>query len=622
VSVAVLFLDGPQLSSLRAAPKDLCVVEGRAQDAVEIARSVDAPQLLIVEPDGYAGPQTFAAAHSLDAAGGILGGCGVDGHGTKRFGNVFASVPFGPYAIEPFPLVDVKASSGTQQPQPDAVDTVCPGVYVVDREAFVELGGFDCTFGSPWRLYDLCMRIREAGRPVRWDAALSFALASGVVRPSEAIDHRDFMRRWSDRLVTRFDFGTPARGAVRRALRLPLGQREVVTIRLPPTDVIVYGHGPVSANAVRGTTRSPGVSVRDARGADVHGLEALRAAFRKRSDRYVAVVDAAQHPAPGWLERMVVDLESRPNAPGIRRGGCAVLAPARIPLDTQPPAEAASMAEALERLFAPRASAGTRLSVVYVAHCQTTVHRTSFEGVYGELDVDYHAVVTPSRPELVDLLKTHGTLDVIVDDSRGMARGVNAALSRARGDVVIVVSDEFCPPPRWIELVRGAFALRPEMGLLGFGAPLTEGPQGVDVVYSDMKSFRAAAEQRRTTLARDARLCDRLTALAFALDARALGAVGGFDPKLGAGRWGVEDLSLRVRAAGYAIYVADDLFLHRFQTEMAQPFLKDGGEEARSAKAFAQKWKAANAAGYEPRAAILRGFDPGRDFIPLSGDAA
>jgi len=592
MDVAVLFLGAPNLSSRRSVPRDVPVFESSPENVLAAVAAVDARQLLIVEPQGYAGPSTYAAALSLDADGGILGGCQVEADGTRRFGAVFASVRFGPYDVEPFPLIDPRGKNALQQPQRNAIDVVCPGVYLVDRTALIEVGGIDPTLESPWRVYDLCMRMRAAGKSVRWDPRLTFSVEIGVVRPIEAVNRRNFIRRWSQALEPRFDLETPVRGAIRRTLRTPMGQREVVMVPLPPTEVILYGDGALSPSDLRSTTRAQRVSVTDARGDEARSMRALRDALDTRADRYVALVDSTKTPRSGWLEQMLVQLESRPNARGVCEEGCALLAVSRIPFDMNPGPDERSVQQAVARLLRPRAAAGRTLSIVLVAHTRADVHRTSFEGIYGgELDVDYHAVVSASKPDLVKLLKSHATLDVLVDESQGLAKGINAALKRCTGEIVIVIGDDFYPPSGWFEIVREAFTLRPEMGILGFSSVHVEGPQSVDLAYADIKAFKALAQGRRAAMTRDAKLTDRLTALDFAIDARALRSVGGLDPKLGAGRFGIEDLTLRVRRAGYEAYVAEDLFLHHFEREMAEALLGNPQEEARAARVFGDKWK-------------------------------
>lgn len=619
MNVSVLFIDAPNPSSVRAVPQDISVVCVTARDALSAAQKLDCDQLLFLESQAFVGSQAFAVARSLNASGGILGGCAVDAVGTRRFGSVFASVPFGPYEVEPFPLIGA-ATDVAAQPRADAIDAVSPGAYLVDRRAFVEAGGFDPVLTTPWLACDLSARLRRLGKPVRWEPRFTFTLENLLASPQEAVDHKHFLRTWGDELAARFDVETPARGAVRRTTRLPQGQREVVTIPLPPTQIVLCGTGPLTPNRLRSSTRAHRLSVRDARGDGETGVAALYEAFRTRSDRYVAVVDAGAELEESWLERAIVDLESHPTIKCIRSGPVAVAALARVPLHLMPNPDAAGALDALTPLLVSETSPRSRLSLVYLTHVRTEYHRTSFEAVYGgELDIDYHVVATPSRPDTVSSLRGHATIDLIVDPSAGMAAGMNTALARAEGDIVVIIGDDFCPPPGWLDVIREAFALRPEMGVLGLSAVFVDGPQRIELAYPDVKAFQAVAASRRAARARDARLTDRLSALALAVDKRALAAVGGFDERLGAGRWAIEDFTLRLRAAGYAAYITEDLFVHRFLVDDAQPRVNDAAEEARRAKHFAEKWSVpvARVADFDPAPQIARGFDPDRLFVPI-----
>lgn len=621
MDLAVLFPETPNPSTLRAMPKDLLVTQAGARDSLEWARELPSSvrSVLVVETNAQLGAQAFSVARSLDSRGGILGGCANEADGSRRFGSVFASVPFGPYEVEPFAVV-YRGETGAA-PGAEAIDAVVPGAYLVDRAAFVDAGGFEEAISSPWRVYDLCARLRARGKPVRWDSTFSFVLEGAVPASSDASDHRNFMRAWGASLAARFDLETPARGTIRRTVRLPLGQREMVTIPLPPTDVVLCGDGPLTPNRIRASTRAHRLSVRDARGEPSRALGVLGKALRGRSDRYLAVIDAAAEIEDGWLERILVELEARPALRGIRHASHAVLALPRIPLDVQLDVEAPSALQAAESLLASRRKEPNSMSVVYVAHVRTDYHVTSFEGVYGgELDIDYHVVATSSRPATLDLLRAHPTLEVIVDDSRGMATGVNAALARCAGDIIVVLGDDFYPPPNWLAIIREAFALRPEMGILGLSAVFVDGPQAIDLAYADLTAFKTAAGRRRATFTRDAKLTDRLAALVLAVDSKALAAVGGFDERLGAGRWGIEDLTLRMRAAGYAAYISEDLFAHHFPAKDCEPFLNDPSEESRRGEIFAQKWAVpkSNPQLFDTAEAIRRGFDPAKLFVALS----
>ncbi|MBV8601297.1 MAG: hypothetical protein JO359_07010, partial [Candidatus Eremiobacteraeota bacterium] len=331
---AVLFIGTPNPISVRAVPKSFRVLESTPEGALAAVQACAEESVLILECEAAATPQTFAAASQLDPRGGIVGGCTTEPGQGVRFGTVFATVPFGPWAVEPFAMIDQRGAGS--RAAAEAIDAVVAGAYLVDRAAFVAAGGFDPVLGSPWRTFDLCARIRAGGGAVRWDPSLTF---NAEIRPppaGDAVDRRDFVRRWSEALAARFDLEAPALGTIRRPVRLALGQRELLSIALPPVEVAICGDGPLQPAKVRASTRVRLASVRDVRaeGAETY----LASLLASRSDRYLALVEASALMDDRWLERMLVELEFAANVAAVREDGRTLLALARIPLDVQPKA--------------------------------------------------------------------------------------------------------------------------------------------------------------------------------------------------------------------------------------------------------------------------------------------
>jgi GT2 family glycosyltransferase len=636
MSLAVLFIGTASMATLRAVPHGLEHTTCSAAESREAARNSQADRLLIVEAGTHLPSSSFVSAQNIDARGGLVGGCSVDGS-MLRFGSVFAQVSFGPYDMDPFALVDLSGGAQRERPDPEGIDTIAPGAFIVDRAAFVELGGLDPILGSPWRAYDISLRFRDAGKMVRYERTLTFVHESALATPTEAADRREFMQRWNARLTAHFDLDMPARGGVRRAVRLPMGQRDAAAQAVPPVDIILYGDGTLSPNSVRLSTRVRLAAIRDGRADESEAVGLLRNALQTRSDRYIVLLRADAQLDSRWLERMIVEVESTANMCGVSEPGRTLLSLSKIPLDVQPAPDLSHMDPAIKQVLEGaqrrsrivrgntpqsivRSEARVPVSVILVAQSNAEFGKTSFEGTYaGDLGVEYLAVGTPTRSGMLDWLKGYPTIDLIVDDSKNLGVGLNIALARAKGDIVVVMGDEFFPPRDWITMVRDSFAIRPETGILGFSSVSVEGPQAVDTGYNDIKAYHVYAGSRRETMRREVHLAPRLSALIFALDARALRSVGGFDERLGGGRWGIEDLTLRIRAAGYEAYVAEDVFTHRFPPELSNPYLNEPAEEATRGAIFADKWglRPAEIVGFNAAPLVARGFDPTRDFVPL-----
>jgi hypothetical protein len=114
---------------------------------------------------------------------------------------------------------------------------------------------------------------------------------------------------------------------------------------------------------------------------------------------------------------------------------------------------------------------------------------------------------------------------------------------------------------------------------------------------------------------------DRAIGFCVCIDRKVLDEVGGFDERFAVGNFEDDDLSLRVRAAGYQIYVCDDSFIHHFgsQSFLANKVDYMATMHSNWAK-FSAKWGYAGdypVNGYDPRAAIIEGFDRARHFAAL-----
>jgi O-antigen biosynthesis protein len=94
---------------------------------------------------------------------------------------------------------------GTAPPGVERVVAATAACLLVDREAFVEIGGFDETYVYGWEDIDLCLRLRQAGREVAVtnDALLVHAefgtqgnLTSRHRQVKSARNRRTFIERW------------------------------------------------------------------------------------------------------------------------------------------------------------------------------------------------------------------------------------------------------------------------------------------------------------------------------------------------------------------------------------------------------------------------------------------
>mgnify|MGYP000159185295 FL=1 len=136
----------------------------------------------------------------------------------------------------------------------------------------------------------------------------------------------------------------------------------------------------------------------------------------------------------------------------------------------------------------------------------------------------------------------------------GKSRALNAAIARARGEVILFTDDDVTLDPGWVNAMREFFLLNPEVAAVaGRILPL--------VTAGSEKLWAFGAGVWRLVLpifdlGERPRPCVDMYGANMAVRAQVLRAVGGFDVALGPGTAGFYDdldLARRIRLAGYEI---------------------------------------------------------------------
>jgi len=143
----------------------------------------------------------------------------------------------------------------------------------------------------------------------------------------------------------------------------------------------------------------------------------------------------------------------------------------------------------------------------------------------------------------------------------------------------------------------------------------------VDATYADIDAMHRFAAARRAAFRKTGYFTDRAIGFCLCIDRRVIDEIGGIDERYGIGNFEDDDFCVRVRAAGYAIYVCDDVFIHHFGSVSFQTNNVDYRATMHDNwRLFARKWELPEAfpvAGYQSQAMIARGFDRATQFFPL-----
>ncbi len=284
----------------------------------------------------------------------------------------------------------------------------------------------------------------------------------------------------------------------------------------------------------------------------------------------------------------------------------------------------------IERIMAARPRRARELvSIVTLSWNAPEFTRTALASIRKHTSEPYEVIV-------VDNGSDQATLDMLasLDDphvrvvynatNRGFGGGNNDGIAAARGAYVVVLNNDVVVTDGWLDALLEPFDRMPSVGVTAPRSNKIVGDQEVvDASYRDLEGMHAYARERRRVHAQRGYVTDRAIGFCLCIDRRVIDQIGGFDERFRMGNFEDDDFSIRVRAAGYEIYVCDDCFIHHFGSQSFKANNVDHGLTMRENWArFAQKWGYPSAfpeQGYDPRKAIAGGFDRERHYAPLPG---
>ncbi|MDD5301361.1 MAG: glycosyltransferase family 2 protein [Gallionella sp.] len=153
----------------------------------------------------------------------------------------------------------------------------------------------------------------------------------------------------------------------------------------------------------------------------------------------------------------------------------------------------------------------------------------------------------------------------------GFAAGNNIGIKLATGDIIILLNSDAFPSPGMLGRLVGHFAHDTKLGMVG---PVTNAAGNEQCIYTSAsgmeekinEGLRYASSNGRETL-----FAYRLDFFCVAIPRHVLEQVGLLDEDFGRGYYEDLDYSLRVKAAGFRLGVAEDTFVyHRGSTSFGK----------------------------------------------------
>ena len=222
---------------------------------------------------------------------------------------------------------------------------------------------------------------------------------------------------------------------------------------------------------------------------------------------------------------------------------------------------------------------------------------------------------------LAQLAEQHGVRVVYNGTNLGFGAGMNVGMAHARGDVLVLLNNDVIVTEGWLEDLVGALERRRSVGCTAPRSNRVASPAQVDVSYVDTGAMHRWAAERRRVLHGRGHYAERVVVFCMCLDRKVIEGIGGFDPRYAIGNFEDDDLSVRVRAAGWEMFVCDDVFIHHFGSVSFQANAVDYRERMeQNWRRFCDKWGLGALplyAPYDPRALARGGCACGVHYIPL-----
>lgn len=152
-------------------------------------------------------------------------------------------------------------------------------------------------------------------------------------------------------------------------------------------------------------------------------------------------------------------------------------------------------------------------------------------------------------------------------ENRGFPGGCNQGMRLATGDALLLLNSDTIVTPHWLENLRRALDSEPRIGAVGCVTNYCSNLQTIPVNYDTIEKMMSFAERYNHSNPELWRPWLRLVGFCFLWKRSIYARLGGFDERFNPGNYEDDDLSLRIRKAGYELLLCQDTFIHHFGSQ-------------------------------------------------------
>ena len=238
-------------------------------------------------------------------------------------------------------------------------------------------------------------------------------------------------------------------------------------------------------------------------------------------------------------------------------------------------------------------------SIIMLTHNQLHLTLDCVEGLYRHTSAPFELICVDNGsrdgtvPYLQSLESWRDNVRLVINDSNlGFPKGVNQGLRIARGDYIVLLSNDVVVAPYWEERMRGHLDRDPGLGIIGSSTNLC----GNEAMIKETR-YRSIEEMVQFAGAYTAAHhgeVEELPMLGFycVMFRRGLLAeIGMLDERFSPGYFEDDDYCVRARRHGYKLVVARDVFVHHAHQGTFRSIISNPGNIVEHGRReFEEKW--------------------------------